>query len=102
MVPILAALVDSKVDNRLPQHLPTPHFSLENPYWHPVNMDFLRPEYRPRLNAQNFLFAATWEMYGKKDHFGAGLVRQAMQRTLKLNLDFGRIKYKELANAKQV
>lgn len=69
--------------------LPIPKFSSNNPYWkNPAELwGWLRPEYRPRLSARDFLYATTWEIY-KWDVHGAHLVRQATIRTIRINFRF--------------
>lgn len=70
--------------------LPLPQFSPENPYWRDNRKfwDFIRPEYRPRLSAQDFLYACVWERNRPDPHM-AYCVRTAWTRTklLEFRLD---------------
>lgn len=62
--------------------LPIPYFSLTNPYWANSNKvwDFIRPEFRPRNSARDFLYATTWELW-RFDVHGAHLVRETIGRS---------------------
>jgi hypothetical protein len=73
---------------------PQPNFSSDNPYWKPERFLFVFPEYRPKMNAQDFMYASTWEIY-KRDIHGAACVRTAMQRSFWINLRFSRLIFKE-------
>lgn len=68
------------------QFLPLPKFSSENPYWKdPAEThSFLLPDYRPKLSAQDFLYASTWEIWRRDVHM-ANCVRVAVQRTVRIN-----------------
>jgi hypothetical protein len=68
------------------QFLPKPQFSSANPYWRNPADDwpFLLPDYRPKLSAQDFMFATTWEIW-RPDWHMANLVRIATQRTVRIN-----------------
>lgn len=72
------------------QFLPTPQFSSENPFWKnpAATHGFLSPAYRPRLSAQDFLYATTWEIW-RRDHHMAYCVRVATQNTVNLNWHVG-------------
>ena len=76
--------------------LPRPNFSSDNPYWrNPADRwGWVMLEARPKLTAQDFLFATSWEMW-RKDIHGACLVRQAMMRSFWVNMRFSKLKYKE-------
>ena len=47
--------------------LPRPEFSPENPFWidYSKTWNFIHPDLRPRNNAQSFLYATTWELWGR-------------------------------------
>lgn len=47
--------------------LPRPNFSPDNPFWRDYSKtwNWLAPALRPRNNAQDFLYATTWELWGK-------------------------------------
>lgn len=72
------------------QYLPRPQFSSENPYWYnpAERWPFLLPDYRPRMTAQDFLYATTWEIWRRDTHM-ANCIRIAMQRTLRINWYMG-------------
>lgn len=72
------------------QFLPRPQFSSENPFWfNPAEKwGFLFADYRPRMTAQDFLYASTWEIWRRDTHM-AYCVRKAVQRTVKINWYMG-------------
>lgn len=63
--------------------LPAPNFSKHNPYWLPVTVIGVRPEFQPQLSWLDFLYASTWEQQAP-DMLGAYCVRTANERSVKL------------------
>ena len=67
-------------------NLPKPSFSRDNPYWR-MRFAFIKPEFRPRLTAQDFLYATVWEINRPFDIVAACYVRKAVLDTYALNFE---------------
>jgi hypothetical protein len=69
------------VGDKLIPKFPLPRFSEDNPYWQdPAKWwGWLCPQARPRLTAQDFLYATTWEIY----HLDWWMARMIREETVK-------------------
>lgn len=70
------------------KYLPRPSFSAANPYWRDPRIQGVYKEYQPKLSAQDFMYASTWEIWRRFDVHMAWCVRQATVDTIKLNWVF--------------